>query len=120
LGALSWRQEEPNVMTIRRNGQPHALYTRDPNAPFMNEAGKSACRLPSGHPEAFFEAFGNVYRSAYDDMVKRALGQPFEKVNTVYPNVQDGTEGMFFIEQCVASSKQNGAWVPFKHPLARK
>lgn len=120
LGALSWRQEEPNVMTIRRNGQPHSLYTRDPNAPFMNEAGKSACRLPSGHPEAFFEAFGNVYRSAYDDMVKRALGQPFEKVNTVYPNVQDGTEGMFFIEQCVASSKQNGAWVPFKHPLARK
>ena len=120
LGALSWRQEEPNVMTIRRNGQPHALYTRDPNAPFMNDAGKAACRLPSGHPEAFFEAFGNVYRSAYDDMVKRALGQPFDKTNTIYPNVQDGAEGMCFIEKCVDSSRQNGAWLPFKHPLARR
>lgn len=119
-GALSWRQEEPNVMIVRRNGQPHAMYTRDPNAPFMNDAGKSACRLPSGHPEAFFEAFANVYRASYDDMAKRALGQPFEKKNTIYPNVQDGTEGMYFIEQCVASSQQNGAWLPLKHPLARK
>ena len=119
-GALSWRQEEPNVLVVRRNGQPHALYTRDPNAPYMNDAGKSACRLPSGHPEAFFEAFANVYRSAYDDMAKRALGQPFEKRDTIYPNVGDGTEGMYFIQQCVASSQQNGAWVPLKHPLARK
>src|SRR6185369_16509781 len=61
-GALSWRQEDPNLMIVRHNGQPHQMYTRDPNAPFMNEAGKAACRLPSGHPEAFFEAFGNIYR----------------------------------------------------------
>ncbi len=32
-GALEWHQEEPNKMLVRRNGQPHALYTRDPNAP---------------------------------------------------------------------------------------
>ena len=38
-GALQWRQEEPNVMTVRSNGQPHRLYTRDPNAPFMNASG---------------------------------------------------------------------------------
>jgi predicted dehydrogenase len=119
-GALAWRQEEPNQMTVRRNGQPHAIYTRDPNAPFMNDMGKSACRLPSGHPEAFFEAFANVYRFAYDDMAKRAAGQPFEKKNTIYPNVYDGVDGMHFIQQCVASSKENGAWLPMKHPSARK
>ncbi|MCA9085727.1 MAG: Gfo/Idh/MocA family oxidoreductase, partial [Planctomycetaceae bacterium] len=49
-GALQWRQEEPNVMIVRRNGSPHQMYTRDPNAPFMNDMGKAACRLPSGHP----------------------------------------------------------------------
>jgi len=119
-GALAWRQEEPNVMIVRRNGQPHAMYTRDPNAPHMNESGKAACRLPSGHPEAFFEAFGNIYRAAYDDIVKRATGETFDKVNTIYPNVNDGTEGMYFIQQCVSSSQQNGAWLPMKHPLARK
>jgi predicted dehydrogenase len=119
-GALQWRQENPNEMIFRRNGHPHAIYTRDPNAPYMNDSGKAACRLPSGHPEAFFEAFANVYRSAYDAMTLRATGKSFEKVNTIYPNVYDGVEGMYFIQQCVASSKENGAWLPAKHKLARK
>jgi predicted dehydrogenase len=119
-GALAWRQEEPNTMTVRRNGQPHALYTRDPNAPHINDAGKAACRLPSGHPEGYFEAFANVYRFAYDDMAKRALGEKVSPLETIYPNVADGVDGMHFIQQCVASSKQNGAWLNLKHPAARK
>lgn len=119
-GALQWRQEEPNQMTVRVNGKPHAIYTRDPNAPFMNASGKAACRLPSGHPEAFFEAFANVYRFAYDDMVLRAAGKTFERKNTIYPNVYDGIEGMYFIQQSVASSQQGGAWLPLKHACARR
>lgn len=119
-GALSWRQENPNELMFRRNGHPRAVYTRDPNAPYMNASGKAACRLPSGHPEAFFEAFANVYRFAYDDMAKRAAGQSFERLNTVYPNVYDGVEGMYFIQQCVASSNHNGAWLPLRHPAARR
>jgi predicted dehydrogenase len=118
-GAIQWRQEEPNVMTLRQNGQPHKLYTRA-GGPYLGEAAGAASRLPSGHPEAFFEAFGNVYRSAYDAMVARATGGKFEKVNTIYPNVNDGVEGMYFIQQCVASSQENGAWLPLKHARARK
>jgi predicted dehydrogenase len=119
-GALSWRQEEPNQMVVRRNGEPHAIYTRDPNAPFMNAAGAAACRLPSGHPEAFFEAFANVYRFAYDAMVLRASGSDFDRRDTIYPNVFDGVEGMFFIQQCVASSAENGAWLPLNHEMSRR
>ncbi|MFM7562189.1 MAG: Gfo/Idh/MocA family protein [Planctomycetota bacterium] len=119
-GSLVWRQENPNEMIVRQNGQPHRIYTRDPNAPFMNQSGAGACRLPSGHPEAFFEAFANVYRSAYDAMCARAAGQTVEQTNTIYPNVKDGVEGMYFIEQAVASSHQDGAWLPLKHPLARR
>lgn len=119
-GAIQWRQEEPNVMILRRNGHPHQLYTRDPNAPFMTGSGKAACRLPSGHPEAFLEAFANIYVAAYDAMIDRSQGNSFERKDTLYPNVHDGVEGMLFIEQCVASSRQNGAWQPLKHPRARK
>lgn len=119
-GSLVWRQEEPNAMIVRANGEPHKIYTRDPNAPHMNDMGRAACRLPSGHPEAFFEAFANVYRAAYDAMILRAEGKPFETKDTVYPNIHDGVEGMYFIEQCVASSKQGGAFLPIKHPMARK
>ncbi len=120
-GALQWRQEEPNVMVVRRNGQPHQLYTRDPNAGFMTGAGKAACRLPSGHPEAFFEAFANIYASAFDAMIQRSQGQAIETRDTIYPNV-DGVArcAMLFIQQCVASSQQNGAWLSMKHPAPRK
>ncbi|MBW3542733.1 MAG: Gfo/Idh/MocA family oxidoreductase [Planctomycetes bacterium] len=119
-GALFWRQEEPNKMLVRRNGQPHAIYTRDPNASYLNESGKAACRLPSGHPEAFFEAFANVYRAAFDAIVQRTAGESFETKDTIYPNVYDGVDGMYFIQQSVASSQQNGAWLPLRHKLARR
>ena len=120
LGSLQWHQEEPNKLLVRHNGKPHMIYTRDPNAPFMNQAGKAACRLPAGHPEAFFEAFANVYRAGFDAMAAAAMGAAVETKDTVYPNIHDGVEGMYFLEQSVASSKADGAWLPLKHPLARR
>lgn len=119
-GSLLWRQENPNEMIVRQNGQPHKIYTRDPNAPYFLPPAAASCRLPSGHPEGFFEAFANVYASAFDAMVARSEGKSFERVNTIYPNVHDGVEGMYFIQQCVASSKENGAWLPLNHTRARK
>jgi len=118
--SLEWHQENPNQLFVRKNGQPHAVYTRDPNAPYTLPLAKASCRLPSGHPEAFFEAFANVYRSAFDAMELAGTGRSFERVDTVYPNIHDGVEGMYFIEQSVASSRADGAWLPLRHPLARK
>ncbi len=117
--ALQWRQEEPNTLIVRKNGEPHKLYTRN-GGPYLGAAHAASVRLPSGHPEAFFEAFANIYSSTYDAIVKRANGEKFETTNTIYPNVYDGVEGMLFITQCVESSKQNGAWLPFRHPKSRK
>ncbi|HEX7376709.1 MAG TPA: Gfo/Idh/MocA family oxidoreductase [Pirellulales bacterium] len=119
-GAIEWHQEEPNKLLVRRNGQPLAVYTRNPGAAYMTGAAGAACRLPGGHPEAFFEAFANIYRNAYDDMVLRATGKTFEKIDTIYPNINDGVEGMYFIQQCVASSAENGGWLPLKHARARR
>jgi len=118
--SLQWRQENPNEMIVRQNGEPHKIYTRDPNAPFMNPLGAAACRVPAGHPEAFFEAFANVYASAFDAMVERAEGGSLERRDTIYPNVYDGVEGMYFIQQCVASSQQDASWLPLKHAAARR
>jgi predicted dehydrogenase len=117
-GALEWHQEEPNKMILRVNGKPHQIYTRA-GGPYLGATAGASSRLPSGHPEAFFEAFANIYTAAYDDMVKRAAGQKFDGVNSLYPNVADGVDGMNFISQCVASSKENGAWRSMKHSLVR-
>jgi predicted dehydrogenase len=117
-GALEWHQEEPNKLIVRMNGKPHQIYTRS-GGPYLSAVSAASSRLPSGHPEAFFEAFANVYTAVYDDIIKRASGQKFDGPASLYPNVADGVDGMNFITQCVASSKQNGSWLPLKHPLCR-
>jgi predicted dehydrogenase len=118
-GALEWHQEEPNKMLLRVNGQPHRLYTRA-GGPYLGAAAGASTRIPSGHPEAFLEAFANIYVAAYGDMIKRASGEKFDGINTVYPNVADGVDGMNFITQSVTSSAEGGAWLPLKHALCRR
>ncbi len=53
-------------------------------------------------------------------MAKRAAGETIEQRDTIYPNVYDGVEGMYFIQQCVDSSKQDAAWLPLKHDAVRR
>jgi predicted dehydrogenase len=118
-GALQWRQENPNELIVRKNGEAHRIYTRA-GGPYLGAAAGASSRLPSGHPEAFFEAFANVYTATYDAIIAKASGGTVESVNTVYPNVYDGVEGMLFITQSVASSQQNGAWLPFRHAKSRR
>jgi predicted dehydrogenase len=117
-GSLEWHQEEPNKMLYRVNGKPHQLYTRA-GGPYLGELAGRSTRLPSGHPEAFLEAFANIYTAAYEDMIARAGGKAVDASHSLYPNVADGVDGMNFITQCVASSAENGAWKSLKHPLCR-
>jgi predicted dehydrogenase len=116
--ALEWHQEEPNKMLVRINGKPHQIYTRA-GGPYLGETAAACTRIPSGHPEAFLEAFANIYTAAYADMAARATGGKFDAAGSLYPNVADGVDGMNFITQCVASSAEDGAWKSLKHPLCR-
>jgi len=71
----------------------------------------------AGHPEGYLEGFANVYRAAYDAMIARGGGKNrWRRRTRPIPNVNDGLEGMLFIQQCVASSKQKrGPWLPLSH-----
>jgi predicted dehydrogenase len=117
-GAIEWHQEEPNKMLLRVNGKPHQLYTRA-GGPYLGQTAAASTRLPSGHPEAFLEAFANIYTAAFNDMAARASGKSFDGAHSLYPNVADGVDGMNFITQCVTSSAEGGAWKSLKHPLCR-
>ena len=117
-GALEWHQEEPNKLIVRRNGDAHQIYTRA-GGPYLGTLASQSSRLPAGHPEAFFEAFANIYGAVYDDIIKRASGQSHETRDTLYPNIFDGVDGMNFIAQAVASSQQDGHWLSLKHAACR-
>jgi predicted dehydrogenase len=102
-GSLEWRQEQPNRLLLRVNGQPHHLYQRDPAADWMTPDAAASCRLPAGYPEGFVQAFANVYSAFYEDVVARLQGRNGSG-QKLYPSVTDGLDGMQFVAACVASA----------------
>ena len=108
-GMLDWRQEEPNVLAHSPIDGPRRILTR--NAPWLSDAAKRACRLPPGHPEAFIEAFANLYVGVAADLRARAAtGQALSASDAEYPRIEDGARGVRFIERTVASAGSAAKW----------
>ncbi len=112
-GSLSWHQEEPNTLTIRRFGKPVETYHCHPFADYMAPTARQSCRLAGGHPEGFFEAFANIYQNAFADMHACYRGETPDRHNPLYPNVYDGLEGVRFVETCQRSNADGNAWQEF-------
>ena len=112
-GSLQWRQEDPNQLVLRRQGASTEIMHRHPAGDYMHELAKASTRIPGGHPEGFYEAFANIYRAAFDDMAKNNATGFHPGINTLYPNVYDGLEGVRFIERVQASSDSDNRWLDF-------
>ncbi|SLN49812.1 Glucose--fructose oxidoreductase precursor [Pseudoruegeria aquimaris] len=109
-GGLEWGQENPNELWFTPFGEPKRLITR--GGAGASEAGNRLTRVPPGHPEGYLEGFANVYSEAAAAIEAARAGQP-APAGTLYPTVQDGLEGVQFVDACVRSSSRNAAWVKF-------
>lgn len=105
-GGLEWSQEDPNYLWFTPHGEPKRLLTR--NGAGAHDANTQTSRVPPGHPEGYLEGFANIYSEAADLIVAARTGTPHEHI---LPTVQDGLDGMVFIDACVRSSARNAAWV---------
>ena len=106
LGGIAWHQEHPDRLVQTSLDGPEQIHHRaDPS---LCEASMEATRLPGGHPEAFIEAFANLYRSMAH-AIRAGLddGERFD-----YPTVRDGARGVKFIEQAVSGSGRG--WSEFQ------
>ena len=108
--SIEWHQEHPNELIVKFAEAPRQVWRRG-NSYNGPEASKNT-RLPFGHPEAFIEAFANVYLSAAEAISDHLTGIYPRPEGYDFPTVDDGVEGMAFIEAAVASSKENAAWKP--------
>ncbi len=111
-GSLTWHQEHPNYLTYAPAEEPVQILSRGND--YLCEAAQRAARLPWGHPEAFFEAFANIYVNATDTMRARIVGAEPTELELDYPTVYDGARGVFFVERVVASGKSDKKWTPAK------
>lgn len=106
--SLEWHQEEPNLLYLRHADRPLEVYK--PGHAFLAPAATHGTRLPSGHPEAFVEAFANIYSNAIRTIAARAAGEEPNPLDTDYPTVRDGALGVHFILSAVQSGER-GEWV---------
>ncbi|HEY5813351.1 MAG TPA: Gfo/Idh/MocA family oxidoreductase, partial [Terrimicrobiaceae bacterium] len=60
--SLEWHQENPNDLIVKFQDAPRKILRRGNS--YLSEAAKRFTRLPFGHPEAFIEAFANIYLEA--------------------------------------------------------
>ena len=116
-GTLRWRQEEPESLIIHLPNQPDRVYWRAAVTPGDGFLPKDVPAdlmaeptIPSGHPEAFHDAYARLHRCFEADVRKYKAGQPFENDGSKYANVEDGWKGIAFIETCLKSSEKKGAW----------
>ena len=63
----------------------------------------AASRIPAGHPEGYLEAFAALYR----DFARAWRGGD----SAGMPGLQDGLDGMAFIEAVLNSHRQDARWV---------
>ena len=90
---------------------PPRLLTRA--APWLCAAATKATRLPTGHPEAFFEAFANVYGGVGEAIRARVEQRSLAELEGDFPSLAEGARGVRFIEKTVESARSEKKWTAF-------
>ena len=109
--ALAWYQENPNYLRVFDQEAPEEVWKRGNAYVGTKSASAVRCtRTPSGHPEAFLEAFANNYRNFCDTIRARQAKRRPTALELDFPGVIDGVRGMKFINAVCDSSEQGNVW----------
>ena len=110
-GTIQWSQEIPNYIEVFRLGQPNQTLSRGKDSFYPH--AQSYSRIPSGHPEGYFEGLGNLYKTYIGAVLKLKAGQTPSGDDLDFPNAESGIDGVKFIGKCVESSQKGAVWVTF-------
>ncbi|MDR1251511.1 MAG: Gfo/Idh/MocA family oxidoreductase [Treponema sp.] len=110
-GSIEFREEESNYLKVSIFGKPGTLLSRGRD-PFVPHA-QSYSRIPSGHPEGYFEAMANIYKTYIKALIKQKEGKALTAEDLDFPNAEDGLAGVRFIGKCVESSGKGAVWVNY-------
>lgn len=107
--ALEWHQEHPNELIVKFPDQPRKIFRRGND---YVDVPNRFTRVPFGHPEGYLEAFANVYLEVF-----RAI-RDFESWKSSptefdFPTIEDGLQGMRFIDAVIESARDGSRWVSF-------
>ena len=107
-GGLEWSQENPNVMWLTVHGEAKRILTR--GGAGFGDGYQLWTRIPPGHPEGYLECFANIYTDAADLIEGKSDG-------ALLPGIDEGLQGMQFIDTCLRSAGNNSEWLPFAQKI---
>ena len=107
--SLEWHQEHPNELRVKYPDQPARVWRRGNG--YVTVPGHFT-RVPFGHPEGYLEAFANIYLEVFRAIRAEVAGRRIPR-DADYPSIDDGVEGMIFVETVVRSSARGARWVKF-------
>jgi len=104
---LEWQQERPEYLIVKYNDRPAERWRRGQS--YLSTGARKLARVPAGCPEGFLEAFGNIYREAFRAIAAEVEGRPPPR-DLDHPTIEDGVEGMLFVETVLRSAKHGARW----------
>lgn len=115
-GGLEWSQMEPNTLTLRWLDRPAEIVRA--GGPGLSPTTLPRLRTPSGHPEGYIEAFGNLYRAVAGSLRDDApTGGPLGEADWI-PGLKSGLRTMAFVETVLASARSDEKWTVFPEIVA--
>ena len=110
-GSLAWNQENPNYVHHLPLGEPARILTR--GGPGNGIASTRGTRLPTGHPEGYFEAFAQLYKDFAELVRARIEEREPDELASLLPTCADGLAGVQFIDAVLRSATSGSAWKQF-------
>lgn len=110
-GGISWSQAQANDLRVMRLNKADELRTR--GLPSLHPLAQRGTRLPVGHPEAFLEAFANLYTDFAELVAARIAGAEADPLARLAPDAWTGVDGLAFIDACLEST-ETGTWAEVK------
>jgi len=106
-GAIEWGQEDPNILRVTYAGEPVQIFSRGHSYLYP----QASSRLPSGHTEGYYEAFANIYNQFAIALLKKKEGLLLANEYLDFPDVNDGINGVKFVNGAVKSSQAGSIWI---------
>ncbi len=109
-GGVEWDMEDSERLKFNHFGEPDRILSRG-HGHGIAPSVERLVRTGRGFPEGLIEAWGNLYTEFALAVAARRSGVSLPQGWIFFPTVEEGADGVAFVEAAAASHKAGGTWV---------